>query len=152
MREQLKSQKPPSRISQKVGNTAEKGYGNHKSEFESLFLSPKKCFWGNIMHAIWFFRKKSHKVNWICEKLHTIHLSWRFKMHISILKALRNSLVEEPCLISLTQHYLNLFDHRAHFFSQVILFRWHFVEFMIHENHLGKCGSAFHINFSKVKK
>lgn len=40
---QLKSQKPQNRISQKVGSMAEKGYGNHKSELESLYPFPKKC-------------------------------------------------------------------------------------------------------------
>lgn len=36
-------------------------------------------------------------------------------MHISILKALRNQLVKEPCLI-LALHYLNVFDLSRHFF------------------------------------
>lgn len=52
MRGQLKSQKLQTRISLKVGSRAEKRYGNHKSEFVSLYLSPKKkYFGGNIVHA-----------------------------------------------------------------------------------------------------
>lgn len=52
MRGQLKSPKLQTRISLKLGSRAEKGYGNHKSEFVSLYPSPKKkCFGGNIIHA-----------------------------------------------------------------------------------------------------
>ena len=50
----------------------------------------------------------------------------------------------------LTQYYLDLFDHREHFFlSNPILLT--FMEFVLHENYLEKCWSDFGIMLSKMK-
>ena len=69
---------------------------------------------------------------------------------MSALKTEKSSSKESYLIFFLTQYYLGLFNHREHFFlSNPILLT--FMEFVLHENYLEKCWSAFGIMLSKMK-